>query len=661
MELLKEKKLLSNKAIFWLMGLAVFLLPLFFWPWSRQPILGGKLVLLMVVDLLGLAIWGLGFLEGKRKIFFPRKLTALLLLIIWGFISWFLAGSGVRVRSLLEINPWWVIALSVIFVFLLGQTDWRRQPQKVMAVLSAAGVLLALTAIALFILPPKFYPLRPLGPYHPFVIGDSLWSPLGSALATLIFLAALFLFWLQKLVAVGRKNEHRLWQKANFLVLVLAFVFLVGGGVESYQLYQHRPQLLGFKTSWVIAVESLKNKPLWGVGPANFVNAFAAYRPLQFNQSKKWNLLFSQPANFWFHIWTEIGILGLVLWVWFLVVLWRVWRKKKDDPLSWILLFLAVAEFILPVGAVTIWLFLLLASLFVSGQEIVADLPEWARRSIATVMVLIVAGLSFFLGHALIAEYWFVRSLVAINHNNGMAAYRCQQRAVRNNRFVLPYRLGRSQTDLALVAALARRGKNLKAKDKQALTALVQEAIVEAKAGVALEPHSFLAWRNLAQTYQQLINLAKGADQWAIAAHQQAISLNPLDPRLRLSLGGIYYSLGQYEQAGQVFQAAVNLKPDWANGWYNWAWSLKRQKKLAAAVQRLKQAITLVDINSPDYQKAKGELDQWQKLLGKKTKQTTPAAKPKELSLPTPVPSPVVTPIQLSKEAAPQITVSPTP
>ncbi len=661
MELIKEKKLLADQILFGLMGLALFLLPLFFWPWLRQPILGGKLVFLMAIDLLGLLVWGLGFLEGERKVFLPRNLTPLLLLVIWGLISWFLAGSGVRVRSLWEVNPWWVIALSLIFVFLFWQTGWRRQLQKVMAVLSAAGLLLALVTITLFVLPPKFYPLHVLGAAHPFVIGGPFWSPLGSALMTLVFLAALFLFWLQKLVSVGRQNEHRLWQKTNLIALGLAFVFLVGGGVEAYQLYQHRPQLLGFQPSWAIAVESLKNKPLFGVGPANFSNAFAAYRPLQFNQSKNWNLLFSQPANLWFHIWTEIGLLGLVFWAWFLIAVWRLWRQQKGSPLSWILLFLIVVELALPMGPVLLWLLVFLASLLVSEREIKANWPEWARRGIALGTVLLVAGLGYFLGRGLIAEYWFVKSLAAINRNDGTAAYRFQRQAVRYNRFVLAYRLGRSQTDLALVAALVRQGKDLNDKDKQTLTALVQEAIAEAKAGVALEPRSFLAWQNLAQTYRQLINLAKGADQWAIAAYQQTISLNPLDPRLRLRLGGIYYSLGQYDQAERIFQAAVNLKPDWANGWYNWAWSLKQQKKLAAAVQRLKQAVSLVDVNSPDYQKAKKELEEWQKLLGKKTKETSKAAKPKQLSLPTPVPSPVVTPIQLSREAAPQITVSPTP
>ena len=662
MEILKKKKTFSQLALSLLLQASIFILPLFFWPWLRQPVSAGKIVFLAFVDLLGLLIWGLGFLESRRRrISFYRQSRWLLLLIGWGLIGWLFSRPGIRVRSLLEFNPWIILLLGTIFGFLLAQTELLQEKRKIVNLISFSGLFLVLLSIALFLLPLSRYPLHIFGASHPLVIGSSLWSPLGSGLSWLIFIGAIFLFWLRKIISFVRKDDHHFWRRRPaVLSLAFAFIFFVGLGIVGYQISHQRPQLLGFSPSWAVAVESLKNKPLFGVGPANFVNAFSSYRPLSFNRSSNWALLFNRPANLWFYLWTEIGLAGLIFWVLFLIAIVRQLKKTKSE-FAWLAGFLIAAELVLPFSGMLIWLLLLAGFLILPYQEKEVEFVDWLRRSLAALLVVLTVGAGFFLAKAVVAEYWFVRSLVAINKNDGMAVYRLQQRAVGLNRFLLPYRLADSQTDLALVAALARRGKKITAKEKQTLTALARQSIAEAKAGVALEPTSILAWRNLAQTYQQLINLVKGADNWAIAAYQQAISLDPFNPTLRTNMGGIYFSLGKYDQSARVFEAAVNLKPDYANSWYNWAWSLKKQNKLAEAVAKMSQAVQLVDVNSPDYKVAKQQLEKWQKALGKEVKKAKVAAKTKQLSLPTPVPSPKITPIQLSKEAAPQISVTPTP
>ncbi len=660
--ILTKKKILSRRVLTLILEVAILLLPLFFWPWSRQPISGGKIIFLAFVDLLGLLVWGLGFLESRQqRLGFYRQSRWLVFLIAWGLVGWIFSSSGIRVRSLLEGNPWLFLLLSAVFGFLLAQTDLLKAKEKIINLVSFAGLFLVMLAIGLFLLPLSRYPLHIFGKAHPLVIGGPLWSPLGSSLTWLIFIGALFLFWLYKAVIFIRKENHRFLYKPALLTLALTFVFFVGLGIVGYQTYHQRPQILGFAPSWSVAVESLKNKPLFGVGPANFLNAFAAYRPLSFNKNANWALLFNSPANLWFHIWTEIGLAGLIFWALFLIGVIRQLKKTKGS-LAWLLGFLLIAELLLPFSGILIWLLLLAVFLALPYAEKEIKFPDWARQLIAASATLLVVIGGFFLVRGALAEYWFVHSLMAINENNGIAAYRLQYKAVRLNRFMLSYRLASSQTNLALASMLVRRGKKLTDKEKKTLSGLAQGAISEAKAGVAIEPKNIIAWRNLAHTYQRLINLIKGADNWSIAAYQQAISLDPFNPNLRTSLGSIYYGLGKYDQAARAFEAAVNLKPDYANAWYSWAWSLKKQNKLAPAVAKLQQAVQLVKIGSPDYKKAKKELEKWQKALGKQVKQQTKsAAKTKQLSLPTPIPSPKITPIQLSKEAAPQISVTPSP
>ena len=237
-------------------------------------------------------------------------------------------------------------------------------------------------------------------------------------------------------------------------------------------------------------------------------------------------------------------------------------------------------------------------------------------------------------------------------------------RAERLLPMVTDFRLFRSQVDISLLKDIIaqNKGQELDEKTRQQITGLAQEAIGEAKAAAALEPKEVIVWRNLAQVYNQLIGIAQGADQWAIAAYQQAVAFDPLDPRLRLDLGGIYYLSGDYEQAQRQFETAVKLKTNYANGWYNLAWALKKQNKLQQAVEALQQTLFLVSPDSTDFQKAQKELDEWRKELGEKQAKEKAKREKGELQPPPASPSPAVSqPIELPQEAAPPVENQATP
>ena len=95
-----------------------------------------------------------------------------------------------------------------------------------------------------------------------------------------------------------------------------------------------------------------------------------------------------------------------------------------------------------------------------------------------------------------------------------------------------------------------------------------------------------------------------------MAAQNQAISLDPGNPRLRLDLGGVYYSLQDYQTAGQAFAAAVTLKPDYPNAHYNLAQAEKMLKLNSQAIDQLQQTAVLVCANpqSPDCSKVNDEI-----------------------------------------------------
>jgi hypothetical protein len=112
-------------------------------------------------------------------------------------------------------------------------------------------------------------------------------------------------------------------------------------------------------------------------------------------------------------------------------------------------------------------------------------------------------------------------------------------------------------------------------------------------------------------------------------------------------MGGLLYAAGRYPEADRLFEQAVTNKPDFANGWYNWAYNAKQMNQLADAVQRLNQAVALVPVTSADYEKANGELTVWKKEYDEAVKKQqaatavtlTPTPKPETLKAPAPQPT----------------------
>ncbi len=195
----------------------------------------------------------------------------------------------------------------------------------------------------------------------------------------------------------------------------------------------------------------------------------------------------------------------------------------------------------------------------------------------------------------------------------------------------------------------------LSEQDRQNISQAIQAAIAEGKAAISLNPQKAQNWENLAQIYRNIINTAQGADVWTISSYQRAIVADPQNPVYRLNLGGVYYSLGNFEEASKIFEQAVILKPDWPNAYYNLAWANFQKQKYQEAVSAMENVIRLLDPKKDknDYEKAKKELEEFKKKLPQEEKQATEEGKTQpKLTLPSPIPT--TTPqIQLPKEASP--------
>ena len=524
-------------------------------------------------------------------------------------------------------------------------------------------------------------------------------TPIGSQLDLAIFLGFFLTYGLTRIYTDNKRiNTDNPWP--SIFSYLCFFVILIALSLTLYSLLKpvstnfNQFQLIStnmppFRLSWYAAVEILKNPKtaFFGVGVDNFASIFTRVKDIVYNQSPLWQVFsfnFSRSAIL--HLFTETGILGLLT---FSLLLFSVLkqlflkgrfmnRPYEDDhlisnnlnqSLSISFIYLLICLFLFPPSLITWFLFFVViglegAKMSVSNElDLSFLLPLYL--GIVLFSFIFLTGFGYLLGRSYAAEIYFKKALDGIVKNDAKQAYENMRQAIILNPYIERFRLNFSQLNLLLANNIAAKasqpqGKDqkpsqLSEQDRQNISQAIQAAIAEGKAAISLNPQKAQNWENLAQIYRNIINTAQGADVWTISAYQRAIVADPQNPVYRLNLGGVYYSLGNFEEASKIFEQAVVLKPDWPNAYYNLAWANFQKQKYQEAVSAMENVIRLLDPkkDKADYDKAKKELEEFKKKLPKEEKQATEEGKTQpKLTLPSPIPT--TTPqIQLPKEASP--------
>ena len=648
-----------------------FLLPLFFLPITSNFYSYNKNILLYAAVLILGLLWlaKLALYKEIKLVKTPFDFPVLLFGIGYGVATFF--AKTTRSEIFFTPNATGTIFALILLYFLVSQNiNTEKGKRFILYGLTLSASLLGLIAI-----------------YQYVGLGSSLtsiswlkaknWTPTGDSLSLVTYLLVIF-----PLVSFFKQIQKSITTAAVFgLGSVLITIGLI------LTLMQIMPTnsttgvaLLPFTTSWAIAVEAFKQYPLYGVGPSNFIVAFSQFRPISYNAMSIWTTRFGQSADFPLQLLTETGILGLLAFILvalkFVTCYRRVIRGKQEElslGLGIGLIVLFVLSFLLPTNLLLLFVLFVFLGLWAPKEEGSPIEIGFLRQFIWTPLVigiLVAAPLAFFTGKSYLANTYFKKSLDTLAKNDGINTYNFQLAAIKYNPHQSDYHLAFSQTNFALADALARK-QNLTDQERNNITQLVQQAIQEAKVATSLSPNSATVWENLSLLYRNLINFAQDADQWTIAAYRQTILLDPVNPQLRVALGGVYYGLKSYELAIRQFESAINLKPDLANAYYNLSASYREEQKYLEAYQAMQLTLNYVPASSSDYQQAIKELNDLAKKLPAQTASSSakPASKPEEqLSAPKPLPSAAIKPpIQLPEGSAPSVaptatsTPSPTP
>ncbi len=651
----------------------IFLVPIVFLPIFPNFLVTAKLITLS----LGVCLI---LLTKAARVIFSQKLDLYssvfdfpILLFLLSYLISAILKTPNKMESFFLPGTASIAIFSALFYFLINQLNSEGKRQ-IPTVLSMSAI--TVSTFSLFSLSGIIAKI----PGVPSFLKDTTFTTLGGNLPVVIFLGALIPIALYLVV-----SEEKLVKKMFWAVSLAIITLGIAGNL--YTILPGKPaspKLPPLATSWSVIIDSLKESPVLGVGPANYLTAFNKYRPISYNSTNLWSTRFTSANGFLLTTISETGLLGLASLILLGIVIYRKieketkerrlvgWDIAADPYIISVLLGLVILLFVGTEISIILLFFIFLA---LSSKTAKITLNFQAQEGAGTQkfasllpsllvtfpIVVMVLAFCFFASKVVLAEATYKKSLDAISQNDGTAAYNLLTSAIRQNPKADRYHASFSQINFALANSIASKpeGQELTEEERNTVSQLIQQSISEAKAAVALNPTRAGNWSLLASLYRSVMAFAQGADQFAIQSYSQAIALDPLASDLRISLGGVYYALGDYENAIDAFKMAVLAKKDFANARYNLAIAYREKGEIEKAIAEMTAVLSLVDPNSTDYQTAKKELES---LEAKKpaSKETGEEEKPESLTTPEPSSKPVgEPPIKLPEDANPP--VSPTP
>lgn len=610
---------------------------------SSSPVQFSKLILLTIFATLAIIVWSArGFFKNTLS-FATGKFDLAVLALVVAYVGSAIFRTPNKMEAFVIPGVATFVILSAVFYFLINQLN-KQGKFLAQVALFASGVLLSLSLI-----------FTQLGffakiPQLPTVFKDVNFNPLGGSVPSIIYLVVIAILGVSFVI---REKEliKKTFYGVSLGILAMGLVIVIANSLPNRP---QSPKFPSMQSSWEISVDTLKNSPVWGVGAGNYLTSFNLYRSVAYNASELWQVRFTTASNFYLTLITETGFVGLFAIALLLLAVYKNTKSLRpenfEDGLPAVFLILLA---VLPASPILILpLFALLAVGSKSENrkfeiEIPTKVPSAIVGAFVIVLILI---FDFYAFKYARAEATFKSALESLAKNDAKVTYETMQKAINQNPYVDRYHASLAQINMAIASSLANK-KDITDAEKQTVTQLVQSAIAEGKSTITLNPQRSGNWEVLAQIYRSIMPFAQGADQFAIQTFTQAVVLDPTNPNLRISLGGVYYALGKYDEAIDSYKLAVLAKSDLPNAHYNLAIAYREKKDFDNAINEINTVMTLVAKDSQDYELAQNTLTDLEK---KKATKITEAGE--SLTTPTQLEkSNIKPPIELPEDSTPPL------
>lgn len=600
----------------------------------------------MILSLSLLILYSLKILKSDKLEVYSTPLGLPLFL-------WLLANIGSLIASPGKYDPLFTVSVFVpLFII------YMVLPQLIHSTKNIAGILITgLIAVSSLGLVPSIAKKIPIpsGTFSglPFTAG--------------ILLLISFPVFLGVALTLFQKIRHRrkliaLHTPALLLVTVL-FVISSAVTINTLKPFTKNspeiPQFLDRQVGWIIAVESIKNHPFFGLGSGNFVNAYTLYKPLYAPNISYPDLNFTpstNSSNEYFQILTTVGILGFAAY--FLFALKSIFLLKTslkssnsiEISLSISFIIFLILQAFFPAPYIVTFLAFFFLSLYQCQKnrepQNLIELPKESPDSISfksiplALSIVILIGAGYLIYRLLAGEFYQNKTIQAVAENNAQKAFENGQKSVDFNPMNDVYRANLAQIAYSIgVTTLQQKSQNLTDEDKTLISNLFQKAISEGREAVNINPQKVYNLSILATIYAGLSKAVPGTEQFSIDVYNKAISVDPTNPQIRVALGGIYFGKSEFATASAIFRNAVFLQANYANAHYNLGESLIRLNQFDEGIKELEASAQILPEGNADRERVLKEIEDIKAQIASISASPSASGKPASTQLPTKTPA----------------------
>ena len=637
----------------------VFLLPLFFLPFTQNVLDYQKHILLVSLVSFCFIFQIIKFiLEAKISFSFHKiHFFAILFLLVWGLSTVF---SKSRVESfwgfpLLISQSFLTVLFLVILYFLISSSFNKKEIISLLVVFSLSIFLSALLAtfqlFGTFMFPFDFsrqISFNTIGTQNALSLLLISLLPLFLALFSIsknifkiffVFLIFLSIFFnlilnfkisfllllvstILLLVFVISKREFLSPSSLLFYFLLLA-ISLVFLSIDLKIIPIQIPSEISLapQSSFKIAVNSIKENPILGSGPSTFLYQFLQHKGTLLNETVFFDARFFNSSSKFFDVLSTTGIVGTISFLFLIISLiyfgiLKIFKNVESNNSDLFLFFgiflsllnFSISSFLYYFPLTFEFSFFLLFASFVSFLppkkiEFLLKRERLISIFISFVLIFLVVLnliILIFLSQRYTAEVFYLRSLRSWHKGNVDETIFNLERAVSFNKLDL-YLRELSQVYLAKTNQKIQQGEqNVITEISRSLTA-INEA-------TTLNPKNSANWLVRGFVYQGLIGMAQGAEDFAIESYEKALSLEPYNPYYLTQIGIITLRKGVlsqnteeknklFSQSEELFKKAIDLKSDYAPANFQLAMVYYLKGRLEEAISKMEETKNLAPLD----------------------------------------------------------------
>ncbi|MBU4031113.1 hypothetical protein KJ756_03080 [Patescibacteria group bacterium] len=570
----------------------VFLMPLFWLPWTTEMFEFNKQYLLFVLASLALFAWLAKTIIVRKKIVFCRTpldiwvLIFMLMVVLSAVFSIDSVSSWLGFYGKFSDSAIGLLAMCLVYFVVVNNI----KTEKIIGLVLVSGWVAVLAAyLSVFNLwskipgLPEIMNLRSFNPVSGSFEGLSVFLAAIVGMLTGVFLqgkkkgvlanvfsygllaAAVVLLviinfwaaWVSLAAAMVILLLIAFWtrifrERVNALMLPIALLIIAGIFIVNLPINMPNKDLpkeliLDNATTKIITWQTLKERPILGSGEGTFLANFAKFKPVEFNNNQFWNIRFDRASNYLMEMTGALGIFGIlsyltVVIMFLLIMVLSLWRLKKIKdvladkliilPFLLFWLVLLVSQFVYSQNTVLLFYFWLFTALGIVSWQGLQEIP---RKKISFSFkklpeVGLVINVVFLILVFAFAGLFYLGGRFYLAEAKLVQAKSISQaeEIVNLNRYGTVYRQNLSR--VYLVSAWEEARKPETERDIQLLQTLAAGSVQQARMAVNLSPNSVSAQENLGAVYRDARGLIGGTLPFALEAYKKASELEPSNP-----------------------------------------------------------------------------------------------------------------------------------